>query len=109
MIRRLKDHEINGLPIVPLPPKTVETVVIELSEDERYIYDTWLELAEESDEEEIMGNSCAPDRRLRSRFFRNHEACLGGNEATKIAATMFAPMASFQEQTCDQNAKERFA
>jgi SNF2 family DNA or RNA helicase len=55
MIRRLKGDEINGVPIVPLLPKSVDTVRVELSEDERYIYDMWIELAEKSHDDEILG------------------------------------------------------
>lgn len=38
-LRRTKDQKINGRPLVSLPSKTVHLVEVELSNEDRRVYD----------------------------------------------------------------------
>jgi len=38
-MRHTKDQKINGKPIVQFPPKTIRTILIKLSPDEKKYYD----------------------------------------------------------------------
>ena len=42
-LRRTKDQQVNGRPLVQLPARTVHVVTVQLSREERQKYERWEE------------------------------------------------------------------
>jgi SWI/SNF-related matrix-associated actin-dependent regulator of chromatin subfamily A3 len=65
-LRRLKTTEVNGRPLVQLPPKMIEFVEVDLPETQRELYDRW----------EAAGRAAVSSHIENGTLFRNYSSVL---------------------------------